>query len=177
MKRFACMSGLLWLALAAALTPQVFAQGRGGVMPNRVPPPKPERAAPLRQEHPLDRWAAMPPKQRESAIASMARRNPDRAAALQKRIANWEAMTPQQKERARAFYNKPADQKQIIKEHADWMKTLPVERQQAVRREIGSLQALSPEARQAEIESPSFSRRFDATERERIGKMVSTMEE
>ena len=174
MKRFALTAVALWVALVAT-TPQVLAQARGGVMPNRTPPPKPERAA--RQEHPLDRWAAMAPKQRDSALAAMARKNPERAVALQKRIANWEAMTPEQKERTRAFYNKPADQKQIIKEHAEWMQTLPQERRQLIRREINSLQSLSPEARQAELESPTFSRRFDAAERERISKMVSTMEE
>ena len=174
MRISACMIGAMWVAMVAA-TPEVFAQTRGSVMPNRVPPVKPERA--VRQEHPLDRWAAMPPKQRDAALGSLARRSPEKAAQLQKRLANWDAMTPTQKERARAFYNKPADQKLLIKEHAEWMQTLPQERRQTIRKEINSLQSLSPEARQAEIESPSFARRFDATERERISKMVSTMEE
>lgn len=162
----------MWVALLAA-APEVSAQARGGVMPNRVPPVKPERAMP-RQEHPLDRWAAMPPKQREAALA---KRPPEKAEELRQRIAKWEAMTSEQKQRARDFFNKPAEQKLIIKEHAEWIQTLPQERRQVIRKEIHSLQSLSPEARQAEIDSPSFNRRFDGTERERITKMVSAMDE
>ena len=172
MRTWAFIIGAMWVALMAA-TPEVSAQGRGGVMPNRVPAVKPERAAP-RQAHPLDRWAAMPPKQREAALA---KRSPEKVAELRQRIAKWEAMTPEQKQRARDFFNKPAGQKLLIKEHAEWMQTLPPERRQMIRKEINSLQSLSPEARQAEMDSPSFNRRFDGTERERITKMVSTMEE
>ena len=57
------------------------------------------------------------------------------------------------------------------------MQQLPQERRPVVRKEINSLQSLSPEARQAELESPSFARKFNPDEREHIVKLVSTMEE
>ena len=171
MKRLATIFGILWVALLAA-TPGVLAQARGGVMPNRVPPPKPERV--LRQQHPLDRWAAMPPKQREAALSKLP---PDRAENVKARLAKWENMTPEQKQRAREFASKPAEQKQIIRDHAQWMQQVPEERRPVIRKEIHSLQSLSPEARQAEFESPSFSKKFSEDEREHIGKLVSTMEE
>ena len=174
MKRFAGTVWALWVVLVAA-TPEVLAQARGGVMPNRVPPPKPERAERMeRQQHPLDRWAAMPPRQREAALA---RRPPEKAAELRRRIAGWEAMSPEAKERARRFYNKPEDQKQIVKDHVQWMQTLSQERRPIIRKEIVSLQTLSPEARQAEVEAPSFAKRFNEDEREHIAKLVTTMEE
>ena len=171
MKKFVGMIGALWVVLVAT-TPGVLAQARGGAMPTRVPPPKPERMA--RPEHPLDRWAAMPPRQREAMLSRMA---PQKAENIRARLAKWEAMTPEQKERARNFAAMPADQKQIVRDHAQWMQTLPQERRQPIRKEINSLQSLSPEARQAEVESPSFGRRFSEDEREHIRKLVSTMPE
>ena len=54
-------------------------------------------------------------------------------------------MTPAQKERAREFAAMPAEQKLIVKNHAAWMQQLPQDRRVAVRREINSLQQLSPE--------------------------------
>ena len=159
----------LWLAGMAG----AFAQAHGGAMPNRVPPPKPERPQKLaRPQHPLDRWSAMSPQQRESALAKLP---PERRENIEQRLAKWESMTPAQKERARNFAALPVEQKLIVKEHAQWMQTIPQERRQAVRKEINSLQQLSPEARMAEIDSPSFSRRFDTVEREHIGKMLSTL--
>ena len=171
MTKSLCMAGAMWVVLMTA-APEVSAQVRGGAMPNRVPAPKPERMS--RQEHVLDRWAAMPPKQREAALSRMA---PQRAEKLRERLKSWEAMTPDQKERARHFAALPANQKQIVRDHADWMQTLAAERRQPIRKEINSLQTLSPEARQAETESPSFIRRFNEDEREHIRKLVSTMEE
>ena len=166
--------GSLWVVLAAAAS-DVFAQAHGGVMPNRVPPPKPQRAEKMaRAEHPLDRWMAMPPEQRERAMAKLP---PERRANLDARLAKWAAMTPEQKERARDFAAMPVDQRKIVTQHAEWMQTLPQDRRQIVRKEINSLQHLSPEARQAELESPSFSRRFDASEREHIAKMIPVMPE
>lgn len=171
MKRVASIAGALWMVLAAA-TPEVSAQARGGAMPDRVAPMRPERAA--RQQHPLDRWTAMPPKVREAQLAKLP---PEKRAQVEQRIANWEQMTPEQKERARHFAALPVAQKQIVRDHADWMKQLAQERRPVVRKEINSLQSLSPEARQAEIESPSFARRFNEDEREHIGKLVPTMPE
>lgn len=168
MNRFACMVGALLVALVVT-APEVLAQGRTGAQPKAPPPQKPAR-----MEHPLDRWAAMPPQQREAALA---RRPPEKAEELRKRIANWEKMTPEQKERARHFAALPAEQKRIVRDHAAWMQQLPQERRPVVRKEINSLQSLSPEARQAELESPSFARKFNPDEREHIVKLVSTMEE
>ena len=156
----------------AAASPEVSAQARGGVMPNRMPPPKPERM--VRQEHPLDRWAAMPPRQREAALSRLPQA---RAEDIRARLAKWEAMTPEQKERARTFFGKPADEKKIIRDHAEWFKMLPEERRPVIRKEVQSLQSLSPEARSAELDSPSFSRRFSEEERDHIRKLVSTMEQ
>jgi len=154
-------------------TSALFAQAHGGAMPNRVPPPKPVRSERLaRPEHPLDRWAAMSPQQRSAALAKLP---PARREKLTIRLAKWENMTPVQKERAREFAAMPAEQKLIVKNHAAWMQQLPQERRAAVRREINSLQQLSPEARVAEMDAPSFQRRFDTVEREHIGKMVSIM--
>ena len=169
MKRFFCIPGLL-VALAAA--PEVCAQARGGVMPNRVPPPKPERME--RPQHPLDRWSSMPPRQRDAALSRLPA---EKADSIRTRLAKWEAMTPEQKQRARDYFGKPADQKQIIRDHAHWMQELPQERRPVIRREVQSLQSLSPEARQAELESQSFSKRFNDAEREHISKLVSTMEQ
>ncbi len=171
MKPIATIAGVFWLTLAVA-TPEALAQARGGVMPSRVPPPKPERVA--RQQHPLDRWASMPPKQREAALSRLP---PARAENVRARLAKWESLTPEQKQRAREFAAKPADQKQIIRDHAQWFQQLAQDRRPAIRREINSLQSLSPEARQAELESPLFAKRFNEDEREHIGKFVSTMEE
>ena len=116
----------------------------------------------------------MPPKQREAALSKLPAA---RAENVKARLAKWENMTPEQKQRAREFAAKPAEQKQIIRDHAQWMKEVPEERQHVIRKEINSLQSLSPEARQAELESPSFSKKFSDGEREHIGKLVSTMEE
>ena len=184
MKRFAYLAGALWVVLVIT-APEVLAQGRGHGPPpkppaSKLPAPKapPSKAPPQpmadRTEHPLDRWAAMPPKQRE---AELAKRPPEKAEELRKRIANWEKMTPDQKERARHFAALPPDQKRVVREHAAWMQQLPDERRPIVRKEINSLQSLSPEARQAELDSPSFSRKFNADEREHIGKLISTMEQ
>jgi hypothetical protein len=170
MKQYVCAIGTLCLGTAT-----LFAQAHGGAMPTRVPPPKPVRAEKTkspRPEHPLDRWAAMPPREREAALAKLP---PAKRENLEQRIARWETMTPAQKERARNFAAMPADQKLIVKQHAEWMQQIPQDRRAAVRKEINSLQQLSPEARAAEMEAPSFARRFDTVEREHIGKMVSIM--
>ena len=168
MRRFFCIPGLL---VALATAPDVCAQARGGVMPNRVPPPKPERME--RPPHPLDRWSSMPPRQRDAALSRLPAEKADN---IRNRLAKWDAMTPEQKQRARDYFVKPANEKQIIRDHARWMQALPQERRPVIRREVQSLQSLSPEARQAEMESPSFSKRFSEEERDRIGKLVSTME-
>jgi len=171
MKQLLCMVGTLWVVLAAA-TPEVSAQAHGGVMPNRMPPPRPERTQ--TQQHPMDRWTAMPPRQREAALGRL---KPERAEKIREQMKKWDEMSPEQKERARRFFNLPPEQKKIINDHAAWMKTIPAERVPMVRKEVNSLQNLSPEARQAEIESPSFNKRFSEEERERIRKLVPTMEE
>lgn len=100
---------------------------------------------------------------------------PERRQILQERLAHWQSLPERQKERARAFYALPADQKRIVREHAEWMKTLPQERRQAIRHQLTLLEQMSPEARQAELDSPSFNRKYDPVEREQLRKMVSTM--
>jgi len=139
-------------------------------MPNRVPPPKPERAKKLdRPQHPLDRWAAMSPAQREAALAKYP---PAKQQNIRQRLAKWMDMSEEQKERVR---NLTPEQRRILTTHSQWMQTLPQERRQAVRKQINLFEQMSPEARQAEIESPSFNRRFDVTERDHIKQVVSTM--
>jgi Protein of unknown function (DUF3106) len=158
--------GVLTVVLLAGAS-GVFAQAHGGAMPNRVPPPKPERA--VRPQHPLDRWAAMSPAQRDAALAKLP---PERAQNIKARLAKWADMTEEQKDRVR---NLTPEQRQTLTAHAQWMQTLPQERRQAVRKQVNLFQQMSPEARQAEIESPSFTRRFDAAERDHIKQVISTM--
>jgi len=112
---------MLSIILATA-SPVMFAQAHGGAMPNRVPPPKPERAQkPGRPVHPLDRWAAMSPAQREAALAKFP---PAKQQNIRQRLAKWEIMTEAEKERVR---NITPEQRRILTAHNQWMQTLPQE--------------------------------------------------
>ena len=191
MKKPVHMSCALWLIFAISapgvLTPQLVAQNKES-KPSRSgeagpkAPPAPKSTSPAkpsqganrgekidRPVYPLDRWAAMNPAQREAAMAKM---TPERRASLEKRLAHWESMPEAQKERVR---NLTPAQRQILAAHAQWMQTLPQDRRQTIRRQIQMFEQISPEARQAELNSPSFGRKFDAEERDHIQKVVSTM--
>lgn len=176
----------LWVALAVAV-PGLFADAKEGNKgaqagprahaPAAPPPPQAghfpgagQRAD--RPVYPLDRWAAMSPAQRDEMMSRM---KPERRQNLQERLAHWQSLPEPQKERVRAFFALPPDQKRIVREHAEWMKTLPQPRRQAIRHQLQVFEQMSPEARQAELDSPSFTRRFDPVEREQLRKMVSTM--
>jgi hypothetical protein len=161
-------AGALAVVLWATSPAVVAQQAHGGPSINRLPPPRPERPLP----HPMDRWMAMSAQDREAALARV---NPERREKLIQQIERWQRMSPRERERARWFFNLPPDQKQIVTAFNKWMQTLPEERRPIIRREINSLQELSPEARQAELDAPSFTRKFDAEEREHIGKMISVM--
>ena len=163
-----CTAGVLCVALCAAQHKVSAQPTHGGPSLNRQPPPTVERP----KQHPMDRWLAMSVQEREAALAKVP---PERRAKLVPQIDNWLKMTPLQRDRARWFFNLPPEQKAIVQDHRLWVDTLPEERRPVIRREINSLQELSPEAREAELQSPSFNRRFDPEERERIRKMVSVM--
>lgn len=169
--------------LAAAFAPGVSAaQVHGGVAPNRVPPPKPERSAankankaavkPLpKQQYPLDRWSAMPPAQREAALAKLP---PERRQNLEARLQKWQSMPEHQREMIR---NMTPEQRQAAAQHGNWMKEQPAERQPVIRKQIQMLRQMSPEAREAELNSPSFQKKFSPAEREHIQKVVPILAE
>jgi len=186
----------VWVALAAT-APGLFAQPKEG---KQAPPPAPHPAGsvaapkaaagppkPAQQQlkagppggpkldrpvYPLDRWAQMDPAQRQAALAKLP---PERRENVQQRLAHWETMPEVQKERVRRVWLLPPDQKKIVREHTEWLQTLPQERRVVLRKETNLLEQMSPEARQAELESPSFNRKFDGVEREHLQKIVSTM--
>jgi hypothetical protein len=62
-----------------------------------------------------------------------------------------------------------------LRKAVDRFRSQPLDRQQAMRDEVNRLGALSPEERQAHLESPDFRGRFNSNERKIVQDMTDLL--
>ncbi len=170
------------VALLLAALPAAAQKGPHTSMsrPGLTKPSKPEKptkstspaAAAAKAPAPLpqvEKLAALTPEQRQKALSALPEA---RQQQLEHAIANYNRMTPQQRQNAAARAEKlqslPPAEKNGVRQSLQALQALPDDRKKAVRQEVAKLGKMPQAQRDAALASADFKSRFSPSEQQMV---------
>jgi hypothetical protein len=129
------------------------------------------RAVPAPQQQ-IEKLAALTPEQRQKALAGLPEAKQKQ---LDQAIANYNKLTPQQRQnaaiRAEKLQSLPPAEKQEVRQSLQAFRELPDDRKKAVRQEVAKLSKLQPTDRDARLAGGEFKSHFSPEEQQIVKNM------
>jgi hypothetical protein len=171
----------LWLlvALPAAVAQAQKAFPKGG--PKGVPKGMPKGDAMkkggggvrLTPNPQVERLLAMPPEQRDRVLEKLPS---NQQTALRKRFEQFDKLPPEERahriEMWKKFESLTPEKRELVTKQMSAVSALPEDRGVMVKRALNNLSRLTPEERQARLNSPAFKERFSPEEHQMISDLV-----
>ena len=124
----------------------------------------------------VQRLAGMSPKDREKALAGLP---PDRRQAVEKRLQNFQQMSPAERQRAtfevERLQKLPQQKQNQVRRAIHQFTDLPEERQAVITAELDRLTAMPEEERRSRMNSEEFRNRYSPAEQQMMSNIAEVL--